>query len=146
MSGFNITDRMNNEWHWMQYIFEVKWESFLFELHGSPKMSIWYKGINTLYWGRVKMTAFWQTPFTYALSCMKTYEFRLIFHWILFLWVQLKYSSISSYNGLAMARWQDIIWTSDRPIYWHASLDPNELSKSDVITMNYRCNVIYFSY
>ena len=53
---------------------------------------------------------------------MKIYEFRLKFHWSLFLRVQLTYSSIDSDNGLATTRRQAIIWTNDCISYWHICL------------------------
>ena len=44
---------------------------------------------------------------------MKTYEFWLIFHWRLFLRVELTISNIGSDNGLLPSRHQAIIWTND---------------------------------
>ena len=44
---------------------------------------------------------------------MKMYEFRLIFHWSLFLGLQSTYSSIGSDNGLVPTRRQAIIGTND---------------------------------
>ena len=41
------------------------------------------------HWGRDKMDAILQTPFWSAFSWMKMFEFRLKFHWSLFLRVQL---------------------------------------------------------
>ena len=41
------------------------------------------------HWGRDKMAAISQTIFSNAFSWMEMYEFRLIFHWGLFLGVQL---------------------------------------------------------
>ena len=41
------------------------------------------------HWGRDKMDAISQTPFSSAFSWMKIFEFRLKFHWSLFLRVQL---------------------------------------------------------
>ena len=41
------------------------------------------------HWGRDKMDAISQTPFSNAFSLMKIFEFRLKFHWSLFLSVQL---------------------------------------------------------
>ena len=40
------------------------------------------------HWGRDKMDAIWQTTFSNEFSWMKIYEFRLKFHWSLFLRVQ----------------------------------------------------------
>ena len=50
-----------------------------------------YGGIATVlltHWGRDKMAAIFQTTFSNAYSRMKMYEFRLKFHWNLFLRVQ----------------------------------------------------------
>ena len=48
-----------------------------------------YTDRNTLtHWGRDKMAAISQTTFSNAFSWMKMYEFRLRFHWSLFLVVQ----------------------------------------------------------
>ena len=44
------------------------------------------------HWGRDKMAAIFQTIFSNAFSWMKMYEFRLKFHWSLFLRVQLTIS------------------------------------------------------
>ena len=44
------------------------------------------------HWGRDKMAAIFQTTFSSAFSWMKKYEFRLRFHWNLFLGVQLTIS------------------------------------------------------
>ena len=41
------------------------------------------------HWGRDKMAAIFQTTFTNGFSWMKIYEFRLTFHWSLFIGVQL---------------------------------------------------------
>ena len=45
--------------------------------------------LNLTHWGRDKMTAFSQTIFPNAFPWMRKYEFRLKFHWSLFLGVQL---------------------------------------------------------
>ena len=58
------------------------------------------------------------------------YEFRLQFHWSLFLGGPIEiYSSIGSDNGLAPTRRLAIIWTHDGLVWWHiyASLGLNEL-------------------
>ena len=44
------------------------------------------------HWGRDKMAAIFQTTFSNAFSWMKMYEFRLRFHWSLFLRFQLTIS------------------------------------------------------
>ena len=41
------------------------------------------------HWGRDEMAAIFQTPFANGFSWMKLYEFRLKFHWSLFLGVEL---------------------------------------------------------
>ena len=54
----------------------------------SRRLSV--RKINWLtHWGRDKMAAISQTTFSNAFSWMKMYEFRLKFHWSLFVRVQL---------------------------------------------------------
>ena len=48
-----------------------------------------YIGNCLTHWGRDKMDAIFQTTFSNGFSWMKMYEFRLTFHWSLFLGVQL---------------------------------------------------------
>ena len=43
----------------------------------------------------------------------KMYEFCLRFHWSLLYGLNQQNSSIGSDNGLALARWQAIVWTND---------------------------------
>ena len=62
------------------------------------------------HWGRDKMAAIFQTTSSNAFSWMKVYEFRLRFHWSLFLRVQL--TVFQHWNGLAPARRQAIIWSN----------------------------------
>ena len=56
---------------------------------------IWISGPRSViqwlltHWGRDKMAAISKTTFSHAFSWMKMYEFRLRFHWSLFLMVQL---------------------------------------------------------
>ena len=57
------------------------------------------------HWGRDKITN--------VFSWMKIYEFRLIFHWRLFLMVQSAISSIGSNNSLVSTRWRAFIRTND---------------------------------
>ena len=64
------------------------------------------------HWGRDKMAVIFLTTFSNGFSLMKKYEFRLKFHWTLFLWVQLTISSTGSDNRLAPTRRQAIIWTN----------------------------------
>ena len=61
------------------------------------------------------MDAISQTTFSNAFSWMKMHEFRLIFHWSLFLRFELTIlvQIIGSDNGLAPARRQAIVWTND---------------------------------
>ena len=61
------------------------------------------------HWGRGKMAAIFQTTSSNEFSWMKMCEYRLKFHWNLFLRVQLTISD----NGLAPTRRQVIIWTND---------------------------------
>ena len=64
---------------------------------------------------------------------MKIVVFWLTFHWNLFPILQLKYSSIGSDNGLALLRWQAIIWFNDGLVYWciYVSLGLNESKQKD---------------
>ena len=64
-------------------------------------------------WGRDKIATIFQTTYLNAFSWMKMYEFRLRFHWRLFLRFQLTISSIGSDNGLAPVRRQIIVWAHD---------------------------------
>ena len=65
------------------------------------------------HWGRDKMAAISQTTLSNAFSWKKILEFRLKFHWSLFLRSNQQFSSIGSDNGLAPARRQAIIWNND---------------------------------
>ena len=80
-------------------------------------------------WGRDKIDAILQTTFSNAISWKKMFEFRLKFHWSLFLKVQLAVFSIGSDNGLALNRRHAIISTNDDPVQWriYTSLGLNEL-------------------
>ena len=65
-----------------------------------------------------------------SIFLMKTYKFWLRFHWSLVLRVQLAIFQHWSDNGLALSRWQAIIWTNDglfTDVYF-ASLGLNELN------------------
>ena len=62
-------------------------------------------------WGRDKTDAISQMTFSNAFSWMKMNEFRLGFHWSLFL--RFECSIIGSDNGLAPTKWQAIFWTND---------------------------------
>ena len=77
------------------------------------------------HWGRDKMAVILQTTFSNAFSWMQMYEFRLRFHWSLFLT-----ASIGSDNGLAPTRRQAIIWTNYGIVCWriYTSLGLNELN------------------
>ena len=59
------------------------------------------------------MAAIFHMTFSNAFSWMKMLEFRLKFHWSLFLGSNQPYSSIGSDNGLVSGRWQAIVWTND---------------------------------
>ena len=83
---------------WQFHILKKRLESWYF-LHKSQQSRLHGK-INAnpcrvlcpwdlTHWGRDKMDATSQTTFSSAFSWMKMYEFRLKFHWILFLRVQL---------------------------------------------------------
>ena len=94
------------------------------------------------HWGRNKMTAIFQTTFSHDFFLMKRREFRLRFHWRLFLGVQSTLFRQCIDNGLAPVRRQAIIWTNDGLVYWHkhASLGLNELRPKPYATSkNLRC-------
>ena len=76
------------------------------------------------------MDAISQTTFWSAFYWMKSFEFRLKFHWSLFLRVQWTIFSIGSDYGLAPSRRQANIWTNDGLVNGriHASLGLNELN------------------
>ena len=71
---FNL---MTSSWTRL-FIFELLWD-----LVRSRRL------ILLTHWDRDKMDAIWQTTFWRAFSWMKMFEFRLNFHWTLFLRVQL---------------------------------------------------------
>ena len=71
---------------------------------------------------------------------MKMYEFRLRFHWSLYLRAQLTISQhFGSDNDLAPNRRQAIIWTNTNPILWriYAALGADELNfvKGDRVSL-----------
>ena len=76
-----------------------------------PLKKLARKGLT--HWGWDKMAAISQTIFSNAFSWMEMYEFRLVFHWGLFLGSNWQYSNIGSDNGLAVTRRQVITWTND---------------------------------
>ena len=83
------------------------------------------------YWGQDKMANIFQMTFSNTFSWMNTFELLLRFHWILFLRVELTiFQHCGSDDGLALTRWQAIIWTNDGLIYWRicASLGLSELT------------------
>ena len=64
-------------WHWSSHCWLDYWCKYA------------SLGLNDLtHWGRDKMAAVSQTTFSNAFSWMKIFEFRLKFHWSLFLRVQ----------------------------------------------------------
>ena len=72
--------------------------------------------IELTHWGRDKMDAILQTRISSVFSWMKVLEFRLKFHWSLFLNVTkgpVNNTSIGSNNGSAPSRRQAIILTND---------------------------------
>ena len=82
----------------------------------SAKWRLFGLGLDELtHWGRDKMDAVFQTTFSNGFSWMKIYEFRLSFHWSLFLRVQLTIHYLNQH------------WF----VYWriYASLGINELTQ-----------------
>ena len=74
------------KFNWIYMMYVSTWCMF----HHTPWASLNYDGILPLiHWGWDKMADYSQTTFSNAFSWMKIYEFRLIFHWILFLRVKL---------------------------------------------------------
>ena len=65
------------------------------------------------HWDGDEMDNISQTTFSNIFSSMKMLEFRLKFHWSLFLGFNQQYSSIGLDNGLALSRQQALIWISD---------------------------------
>ena len=63
--------------------------------------------------GRDKMAPIFQAIFSNVFFAMKMYEFRLGFHWGLFLRSNQQYSSIGLYNGLVSSRLKATFWTND---------------------------------
>ena len=59
------------------------------------------------------MATILQTTFWNTFSLMKMYENQVQFHWSLFLYDELKYSSTDANNGLVSNRKQAIIWSND---------------------------------
>ena len=74
------------------------------------------------HWGRDEMNNISQTTFSYAISSMKVFEFRLQFHWTLFPRVQLTIFQLGSATSHYLKQW----WLD----YWriYASLGLNELT------------------
>ena len=76
-----------------------------------------------------KMAALSQKIFSDAFLWMKSFAFWLIFHWSLFLRVQLTITQHCLDNGLALNRWQAVIWINADLIHWciYAALGGDEL-------------------
>ena len=60
-----------------------------------------------------KIAAISQTTYSNAFSWTTMYDYRLIFHWNLFLRSELRISNIGSDNGLVPTSREAIIWTND---------------------------------
>ena len=74
------------------------------------------------HWGRDRMAAIFQMTCWSGFLWMKMHEFRLRFHWSLFLGVQLIIFQLGSDNGLSPTRRQAIIWTNDGLGYRHINV------------------------
>ena len=89
---------------------------------------LWVMDVLT-HWGRDKMNAISQTTFSSAFSWMKMFEFRLKFHWNMFLRVQLTifqhWLRLWLGAGQATSHYLNQWWSVYRRIY--ASLGLNEL-------------------
>ena len=97
------------------------------------------------YWGRDKMDAISQTTFWSAFSWMKMFEFRLKFHWSLFLRVQLTIFRhwFRWWLGAVQAtsHYLNQWWLDYRRIY--ASFSLNELTQKYVESGVVRCITRY---
>ena len=60
-----------------------------------------YAAVIVTHWGRDEMAAFSQTTFSSAFPWMRTFEFRIKFHWNMFFDVSLTMWHTGSDNGLA---------------------------------------------
>ena len=81
------------------------------------------------HWGRDKTDAILQTTFSNAISWMKMVEFRLKFHWSLFLKVQLTIFQHWFRWWFGGEQATSLIWTNDGPVQRriYTSLGVNEL-------------------
>ena len=70
------------------------------------------------YWDRDKMVAILQTTCSNAFSSIKMFEFRIKFHWSLFLRCNWQYDSNGSGNGLSPNRRQTTTRTNDDLVQW----------------------------
>ena len=75
--------RNSISWHFIS-----RWKDSREEIMSST-WSVFWNRRNLTHGGRDEMDAIWQTTFSSAFSWMKIFEFRLKFHWSLFLRVQL---------------------------------------------------------
>ena len=93
------------------------------------------------HWGRDKMAAIFQTTFSNAFSWMKMFEFRLKFHWSLFLWFQLTIFQHWFRYWLGAVQATSHYLNQWWLIYWriYASLGLNELSHiwSDIFDQSF---------
>ena len=69
------------------------------------------------HWGLAKIAAILQTTFLNAFSWMKTFEFKIKFHWNMLFGFNWQYVNIGSDNGLTPNRRQAIIWCNDNPVH-----------------------------
>ena len=79
-----------------------------------------------------KIAAISQTTCPNAFSWIDIFEFKIKFHWNMFLESNWQYVGIGSDNGLAPSRRQAIIWTNAHPINWriYTALGGDELIHS----------------
>ena len=79
-------------------------------------------GLNLLtHWGRDKIDAISQTTFSSAFSWMKMYEFRLIFHWNLFLRVPLTICKSPGCTKIIYRKICNISWNQITKLKWFSS-------------------------
>ena len=141
---------LNQCWNIVKFQWNLKWNSNIFIQENAIQnvvCKMWAilsrpQCVNILtmasiskltHWGRDKMDAISQTTFSSAFSWMKMFEFRLKFHWSLFLRVQLTIFQhwFRQWLGAVQAtsHYLNQWWLIYRRIY--ASLSLNELTDMD---------------
>ena len=104
---------------------------------------LFLSSVQSTYWGPKKLAAIFQTKFVNLFSSMKIYEFRLSFHWNLFLRINNIPHCFRSWPGArqATSHYLSQWWL----VYWRifASLGLNDLTNADI--NNVKKNVCKYS-